>query len=105
MIILQILSIIYIFYFLDKTKLLINLDNKKKYVIYFLLILVGLSNTKVTIFNHSFDFLIIGIGVVLIEIVLKKLNTTINYLFIKIYFLILLVLILYRGGIWILQQL
>lgn len=105
MIILQILVIIYIFYFLDKTKILKSLENKKKYTIYFFLILLGFLDTKITIFNFSFDFLIVGIVIILIEIILKNLKITTNYLFLKTYFVILTVLLLYRGGTWILQKL
>lgn len=104
MIILQILTIIYIFYLLNKTKLLANLDTRKKYIIYFFLVLVGLSDTQVTLFKFSFDFLVVGIVVILIEIILKNFKTT-NYLLLKTYFVILTVLLFYRGGTWILQRL
>ena len=104
MIILQILTIIYIFYLLNKTKLLANLDTRKKYIIYFFLVLVGLSDTQVTLFKFSFDFLVVGIAVILIEIILKNFKTT-NYLLLKTYFVILTVLLFYRGGTWILQRL
>ncbi|WP_337742976.1 hypothetical protein [Fusobacterium gonidiaformans] len=105
MIIIQILSIIYVLYILEKTESLKSLENKKKYAIYFLLILLGFSNTQITIFNFSFDFLIVGVIVGLFEILLKYLKVTTKYLFLKIYAVILFVLLFYRGGIWILQRL
>lgn len=104
MIIIQILSIIYVLYILEKTESLKSLENKK-YTIYFLLILLGFSNTQITIFNFSFDFLIVGVIVGLFEILLKYLKVTTKYLFLKIYAVILFVLLFYRGGIWILQRL
>lgn len=105
MIILQMLSIFYVFYLLEKTESLKNLNKKEKYTIYFFLVLLGFSNTKITIFNFSFDFLIIGIIVILFEVILKNLRIITNYIFFKIYAVILLVLLIYRGGAWILQQL
>lgn len=105
MIILQMLSIFYVFYLLEKTESLKNLSKKEKYTIYFFLVLLGFSNTKITIFNFSFDFLIIGIIVILFEVILKNLRIITNYIFFKIYAVILLVLLIYRGGAWILQQL
>lgn len=105
MIILQILSILYVFYLLEKTESLKNLGKKEKYIIYFFLVLLGFSNTKITIFNFSFDLLFMGIIVILFEVILKNLKIATNYLFLKIYSVILLVLLLFRGGIWILQRL
>lgn len=105
MIILQILSILYVFYLLEKTESLKNLGKKEKYTIYFFLVLLGFSNTKITIFNFSFDLLFMGIIVILFEVILKNLKIVTNYLFLKIYSVILLVLLLFRGGAWILQQL
>lgn len=105
MIIFTMLVIIYMIYFLEKTKILKKLGDKKKYSVYFFLILLSFLDTQITLFKFSFNFLIVGIIIVLFEVALKKLKIVTNYLFFKIYFVILTVLLLYRSGIWILQKL
>lgn len=105
MIIAKIITLLYVFYFFKKTEQLNNLKEKEKYFVYFILVLIAFSNTQIRVFNLSFDFLIIGIVVVLFEILLKYLKIVTKYLFLKIYTVILLVLLLCRGGLWILQLL
>lgn len=105
MIIAKILVIFYIFYILEKSESLKRLKSREKYIIYVSIVLLGLANTQITMFNYSFDFLIIGIIISLIEIILKNLKIITNYLFLKIYLVILFVLLLYRGGLWILKYL
>lgn len=105
MIIAKILGGLYVFYFLKKTELLNKIEEKKRYLIYLLLVLLALFDTKINIFNYSFDFLIVGFIVCLFEILLKYLKIETKYLFLKIYIVILLVLLLCRGGLWISQQL
>lgn len=108
MIILKILSILYILYIFKKTELIKKLKNKDKYLIYTFLILLALTNTKIVINNNKIDVLSVGIGVVLLEVLLKnfkkfKINT--KYILLKIYMVLLLVILLYRGGLWISQLL
>lgn len=105
MIVAKILIIFYVFYILEKSESLKKLKSREKYIIYVSVVLLGLVNTQITIFNYSFDFLIIGIIMSLIEILLKHLKIVTNYLFFKIYLVILFVLLLYRGGLWILKYL
>lgn len=105
MIIAKIIAALYVFYFLEKTESLKKLKDTEKYFIYFFLAILTFSNTQINVFNLSFDFLIIGIIVVLFEILLKSLKMTTKYLFLKIYTVILFVLLLFRGGLWILQLL
>lgn len=97
MIVIKVIMIFYVFYVLRKTESLNKLTPKERGIIYFFLVLLGISNTQIEIFNFSFDFLIIGIITTLLEILLKSLKITTNYIFLKIYFVILLVLLLYRG--------
>lgn len=105
MIIVKILAILYVLYFFRKTETLNKVKEKEKYFIYFLLVLLAFSDSQVTIYNYSFNFLIVGIIVVLFEILLKFLKIVTKYLFLKIYTVILLVLLICRSGLWILQQL
>lgn len=106
MILARLIAAIYVFFILKKTESLKKLKDKEKIFIYLFLALLIISNTQIVLFGYTFNFLIIGIVVVLFEILLKnfkKLNIQTNYIFLKIYTVILLVLLLYRGGLWILQ--
>ena len=106
MIIAKILAAFYVLYFLNKTERLKNLKDKEKIFIYLFLALLIISDTQITFLNFKFNFLIVGIVVILFEILIKnikRLNIKTNYIFLKIYTAILLVLLLYRGGLWILQ--
>jgi|GEM_PF-3163279 hypothetical protein len=110
MIILKILTILYVIHFFKKTNILKNMKEREKVLIYVLLIIISFLDTQVRIFNYSFDFLIIGIAIVIFEIIfkyliVKRLKIENNFIFLKAYGVILLLLLVYRGVIWILQQL
>lgn len=110
MIIFKILTILYVIHFFKKTNVLKNVKEKEKNLIYVLLIIISFLNTQVRIFNYSFDLLIVGIIIVILEIIFKHLiakNFKIKnrFILIKIYGIMLLLLVIYRGVLWILQQL
>lgn len=103
MIVAKMLVMFYVLYILNKTETLKNIDLKKKSLIYAFLALLIILDTKIFIFNYSFDFLIIGIICILIEVILKNCKIKTNFIILKIYIVLLLVLLLYRGGLWIFQ--
>lgn len=110
MIILKILTILYVIHFFKKTNILKNMKVREKAIIYVLLIIISFLDTQVRIFNYSFDLLIIGIAIVILEIIfkyliVKKFKIKNRLILIKIYVVILLLLVIYRGVLWILQQL
>lgn len=103
MIIARILTAFYILYFLRKTESLKNIKNMEKICIYLFLLLLIISDTQVKIFGYSFNFLLVGIIVVLFEVLLKNISFKTKYIFLKVYLAILFLLLLYRGGLWILH--
>lgn len=110
MIILKILTILYVIHFFKKTNILKNMKEKEKNLIYVLLIIISFLDTQIRIFNYSFDLLIVGIIIVVLEIIfkyliVKRFKLKNRFILIKIYGVILLLLVIYRGVLWILQQL
>lgn len=105
MMIAKMLTAFYVTYILKKTELMKKDELKKRNFIYFFLALLVISDTQVKMFNYSLDILLMGIIIVLLEILLKYLKIKTKYILLKIYIVLLSVILIYRGGLWILQLL